>query len=414
MAEKDYGLEHILRIDSELNSIHDLDLLLERILLESRGVVNADAGSIYIKEGDRIHIRYSQNDTLQAKLPKNQKPPYNIFSLDINEKTISGYCALTGELINIPDVYKIPAGSPYSFNTMYDKSTNYASKSMLAIPLKTIDGNLLGVIQVINAKSKSESSKNKVVPFGKRAEGLVRHFASNAAVALQRARMSRAIMHRMIRMSELRDPKETGPHVNRVAGYAGEIYEHWAVKHGVAEHDMNRFKDILKFSAMLHDVGKVAISDVILKKPGKFTEEEYKIMQTHACQGSRLFDDPSSEYDSLAAEVALTHHCNWDGTGYPTRSEINATCVMKVAENSGSPSLKGEEIPLGGRITALADVYDALISRRVYKEPWEEERVLNEMRAMAGTKFDPELVSVFFEILPSIKQIRDLHPETSE
>lgn len=414
MTDKDYGLEHILRIDSELNTIHDLDLLLERILLESRRVVNADAGSIYINEGDKLHIRYSQNDTLQAKLPKNQKLPYNIFSLDINEQTISGYCALTGELINVADVYRIPAGSPFSFNTIYDKSTNYTSKSMLAIPLKMADGNVLGVIQVINAKSKAEASKGKFVPFGKRAEGLVRHFAANAAVALQRARMSRAIMHRMIRMSELRDPKETGPHVNRVAGYAGEIYEHWAVKHGVSEHDMNRFKDILKFSSMLHDVGKVAISDLILKKPTKFTEDEYRIMQTHTCQGSRLFDDPSSEYDSLAAEVALTHHCNWDGTGYPSRAEINATGVMKVREDSGSPSLRGEEIPLGGRITALADVYDALISRRVYKEPWEEDRVLTEMRSMSGTKFDPELVNVFFEILPSIKQIRDLHPETSD
>lgn len=411
MVEKDYGLEHILRIDSELNTIHDLDLLLERILLESRRVVNADAGSIYIMEGDRLHIRYSQNDTLQAKLPKNQKLPYNIFSLPVDGKTVSGYCALTGELVNVPDVYRIPPGSPFSFNTMYDKSTNYKSKSMLAIPLKTVDGNLLGVIQVINAKSRTEASKGKFVPFGKRAEGLVRHFAANAAVALQRARMSRAIMHRMIRMSELRDPKETGPHVNRVAGYAAEIYEHWAVKRGVPEHDMNRYKDILKFSSMLHDVGKVAISDIILKKPGRFTDEEFKIMQTHACQGARLFDEPSSEYDTLAAEVALTHHCNWDGTGYPSRAEINATGVMKVSEGSPSESLSGDEIPLGGRITALADVYDALISRRVYKEPWEEDRVLSEMRAMSGTKFDPELVEVFFEILPDIKLIRDLHPE---
>jgi hypothetical protein len=114
------GMEHkrdvesIIRIDSELNQIQDLDLLLERILLEARRVVHADAGSIYVKEADRLVIKYAQNDTKQRELPPGQKLIYSVFSFPINEKTVSGYCALTGELVNVPDVYNIPDGAPYS------------------------------------------------------------------------------------------------------------------------------------------------------------------------------------------------------------------------------------------------------------------------------------------------------------
>jgi response regulator RpfG family c-di-GMP phosphodiesterase len=223
--------------------------------------------------------------------------------------------------------------------------------------------------------------------------------------------MSRAIILRMIRMSELRDPKETGPHVSRVAGYAAEIYERWAFKRGVGAHEAERFKDILRFSAMLHDVGKVAISDLILKKPAKFTEDEFKVMQGHTWQGAKLFAEPSSDYDSLAAQVALSHHQNWDGTGYPSRTEIAEMGIIDVATGVDSPGLKGEEIPLAGRITGLADVFDALVSRRVYKEPWDIEKVYAEIKSMSGKKFDPELVEVFFEILPAINQIRERYPD---
>jgi HD-GYP domain-containing protein (c-di-GMP phosphodiesterase class II) len=410
MARKQLALEQILSIDSEINIIHDLDLLLERLLLETRKVVNADAGTIYIKEEDRLDFRYSQNDTLQKELPKGQKLIYRIFSIPVDEKTVSGYCALKGEIVNVADIYDLPPGSPYSFNKSFDAMSGYRSKSMLAIPLKTAEGNLLGVIQVINAMD----ADGKVRPFTAEDERLVKHFASSAIVALQRARMSRAIMLRMIRMSELRDPKETGPHVNRVAGYAAEIYERWAFKHSVPEKEAERFKDTLRFSAMLHDVGKVAISDVILKKPSRFTDEEFRIMQGHTWQGARLFAEPSSEYDVLASQVALTHHQNWDGSGYPTRAEIKELGLESLIEPGTAVGLAGAEIPLGGRITALADVYDALVSRRVYKEPWDEDKVYEEIRAMSAKKFDPELVDVFFDILPTIKQIRERYPDTED
>ena len=413
MADTDF--KSIIELDSELNQIQDLDLLLERILLEARKVVRADAGSIYViekedEEGrmvDKLVVKYAQNDTMTKSLPPGQKLIYSVFSLGVNEKSVSGYCALTRKLVNVPDVYHISPGAPYSYNTSYDKISGYKTTSTLAIPLQTAEGRLLGVIQIINSKDKN----GQVVPFSQDDEFLITHFAVNAALALQRAFVTRAMILRMIKMSELRDPKETGTHVNRVAGYAVEIYDRWAYHHEVPEEEKERFKDTLKIASMLHDVGKVAISDLILKKPAKFTPEEYTIMQHHTIYGAQLFEDPQSPVDIIARDVALTHHENWDGTGYPGWVDPLSGRALK-AGNEGKPlGKKGEEIPLTGRIVALADVYDALCSRRVYKEPWTEADVLAEIKQLGGTKFDPELIDVFFEILPSIKQIRSLYPE---
>jgi HD-GYP domain-containing protein (c-di-GMP phosphodiesterase class II) len=414
MARKRTDFKSIIRLDSELNQIQDLDLLLERILLEARKVVHADAGSLYVlekvKEEDRevekLSIKYAHNDTLQKELPPGQKLIYSVFSVAVNEKTISGYCALTKELVNVPDVYNIQEGAPYSYSTSYDRISGYKTTSTLAIPLKTAEGRLLGVLQMINSMNK----QGRVVPFSKDDEFLITHFAANATVALQRAYVTRAMILRMIKMSELRDPKETGTHVNRVAGYAVEIYDRWAFHHGIPDQEREQFRDVLKIAAMLHDVGKVAISDIILKKPARFTPEEYTIMQHHTIYGATLFDDPQSPIDNLARDIALTHHENWDGTGYPGWID---PVTGKAIKTDGHAVLgrKGEEIPLTGRIVAIADVFDALCSKRVYKEPWTEEQVLAEIRRLAGTKFDPELVDVFFEILPSIKQIQNLNPE---
>ncbi|MDR2021080.1 MAG: HD domain-containing protein [Treponema sp.] len=415
MAAKGTDFKSILRLDSELNQIQDLDLLLERILLEARKVVCADAGSIYVLENvkeegvevEKLVIKYSQNDTLQKKLPPGQKLIYSVFSVAINDKTISGYCALTRKLVNVSDVYNIAAGASYSFSTSFDIVSGYKTTSILCIPLKTAEGRLLGVIQMINSKDK----KGKTVPFTRDDEFLITHFAANATMALQRAHVIRAMILRMIKMSELRDPKETGTHVNRVAGYAVEIYDRWAFRHGLSDMEREQFRDMLKIAAMLHDVGKVAISDIILKKPARFTPEEYVIMQHHTVYGALLFDDPQSPLDNIARDIALTHHENWDGTGYPGWIDPVTEKPLKTDKNNAILGKKEEEIPLSGRIVALADVFDALCSKRVYKEPWTEDQVLSEIHKLKGSKFDPEIVDVFFEILPSIKQIQNLNPE---
>jgi HD-GYP domain-containing protein (c-di-GMP phosphodiesterase class II) len=186
----------------------------------------------------------------------------------------------------------------------------------------------------------------------------------------------------------------------------------------VAEAEREKTKDTLKMAAMLHDVGKVGISDLILKKPGRFTPEEFLIMQGHTCFGARLFADPQSELDEISAQVALTHHENWDGTGYPGKVDVFADnpigTPLEKGPDGSARRLKGEEIPLGGRIVAVADVYDALVSKRVYKEAWDPEKVYAEIRSQAGKKFDPEIVEAFFEVLPRIEEIRSRYPEPED
>jgi len=408
----------ILELDSELRKIQDLDLLLERILFEARKVVHADAGSIYIKqteveEGgqviDTLFFKYSQNDTFQKSLLPGQKLIYSIFSMPINEKSVSGYCALTGKTVDIPDMYNIPPDAPYSFNSSFDKRTGYKTISTLTFPLITADGRLLGVIQVIN---KMDDNGNVIV-FSKEDVFLINHFAANAIGALQQAYITRSMILRMIKMAELRDPKETGTHVNRVAGYAVEIYDRWAHEHDIPPAERETFRDILKIGSMLHDVGKVAISDMILKKPARFTPEEFQVMQNHTLYGASLFDDIHSNIDRMARDIALTHHENWNGTGYPGWIDPVSRAHIKTDDTGHPLGRKEDEIPLAGRIVAIADVYDALCSKRVYKEPWDEEKVLEEIRQLAGSKFDPELVNIFFEILPNIKQTQNLYPENA-
>ncbi|MCL2472468.1 MAG: HD domain-containing protein [Treponema sp.] len=415
MISRRMNLKSIIKIDTELIQVQDLDLLLERILLEARSVLHADAGTIYVKEivdekgvmVDKLTMKYSQNDTKQKELPPGQKLIYSVFSVPLNEKTISGYCAITQQLVNVSDAYHLTPGVPYSFGINYDQISGYKTTSILTVPLKTAEGRLLGVIQVINAKDRA----GRTIPFTKNDEFLISHFAVNATMALQKAQLIRTMILRMIKMAELRDPKETGAHVNRVAGYAVEIYDRWASKHNITDVQKDRFKDDFKIATMLHDAGKVAISDIILKKPAKFTPEEYLIMQNHTIYGATLFEDTQSRLDLLSREIAFTHHENWDGTGYPGWVDPVSGETVKAGAEGRPLGKKGDEIPLTGRIVSIADVFDALCSKRVYKDPWTEEDVLIEIRKLAGTKFDPELVDIFFEILPSIKQIQNLYPE---
>jgi response regulator RpfG family c-di-GMP phosphodiesterase len=397
----DLALKRIIELDSELNRIKDEDILLQRILLEARRIVRADAGSIYVVEDRELAIKYSQNDTQQKSLPRGQKLIYPLFKFKINTKSMCGYAAATGKMVNLPNAYKISPSAPYRFDTSVDRKSGYRSRSMLTVPLRTYAGKIIGVIQVINAKNKA----GRIVAFTKNDELVIRHFADNAATALERAQLTRNIILRMIRMAELRDPRETGAHANRVAAYSVELYEAWARAHKVPEKEMARNRDILRSAAMLHDVGKVAISDTILKKPARFTKSEFEIMKRHTYLGARLFLDEQSEFDRFAQLIALTHHEKWNGEGYPGHVDPATGRPTKKGRKGKPVGLRRNEIPIVGRIVAVADVYDALSSRRVYKDSWPKEKVLEELRKLSGKSFDPELVDLFFQILPSIRHI---------
>jgi HD-GYP domain-containing protein (c-di-GMP phosphodiesterase class II) len=403
LTEKE-KLDTLTHLVIELNQVSDLDILMEHILTQARRFVNADAGSIYIVEKDTLQFTYTQNDTLQKRLRSGEKLIYSTFSLPINEQSIAGYVAATGRPLNLPDVYRLEPTRPYKFGKEFDQKSNYNTKSVLTIPLKAANGDVLGILQIINA----QDSENRVIPFSEKDEKMMMHFASIAAVALERAQMTRAIILRMIKMAELRDPKETGAHVNRVGGFAVELYEKWALNRSLAQKIIDKNRDVLRMAAMLHDVGKVAISDIILKKPGRFNNDEFEIMKQHTVLGAQLFLGRQSDFDDAASLVALNHHERWDGNGYPGYVDvITGNPLNGHISPEGKPlGKKGEEIPLFGRIVALADVYDALSSARIYKEAWDESEVLATIEKEAGHHFDSELVEIFFSCLDVIRSIQ--------
>ena len=406
LSEKE-KLESIASLGIELNKINDLDILLERVLFRARQWVNADAGSIYINDGEKLNFVYTQNDTLQSQLSEGEKLIFSTFSIPINDKSIAGYVALTGQALNLPDVYNLPADVSYHFSSQFDQASGYKTTSVLTIPLKTSKGNILGILQIINA----QDEKERVVPYTKDDEKIMYHFAGIAAIALERAKLTRSIIMRMISMAELRDPKETGAHVNRVGSYSVEIYEKWAKRRKIPLEEIDKNRDVLRMAAMLHDVGKIATSDMILKKPGRLNEEEFAVMKQHTIQGARLFLDTQSEFDEAAGIVSLNHHERWDGgaRGYPGHVEVETGEPIegKALDNQAVKLKKGEEIPIFGRIVALADVYDALSSDRCYKEAWDEEKILSIIKEESGKQFDPELVEIFLEIFDTIKSIQE-------
>jgi len=180
--------------------------------------------------------------------------------------------------------------------------------------------------------------------------------------------------------------KETGNHVIRVAEFSKII----ALAYGMGELEV----DLLKQASPMHDIGKVGIPDRILNKPGTLNDEEWKIMQTHAELGYEMLKHSSRPILQAASIVAYEHHEKWDGSGYPR-------------------GLKGEEIHIYGRITAIADVFDALKMKRIYKASWKMEDILTLFKEERGKHFDPTLVDLFFENTPELllvaEQFKDYH-----
>ena len=403
-------LNRILDIDRELDRIKDLDLLLERLLLLARREANADAGTVYIRNGSQLAFTHTQNDTFQAKLKPDEKLIYSFFSIPISDKSISGFVANHETILNIPDMYDISSNAPYHFDPSFDRKTGYKTVSSLTFPLVSSDGELLGVMQLLNARG----DDGLFIPFKPEDEPFFEIFARFGSKAIQRAQMTRNLLVTITRFAGLRDPKETDAHVNRVGSFSMEIYEAWAKRRRMDPEEREKNKDILRMAAMLHDVGKVGISDIILKKPGRFDDDEYRIMQSHTWLGARQFLD-KSELDIIAQEVALYHHENWDGSGYPGKIGDLFEADKYIRDVEERPEgLRGEEIPLFARVVAIADVYDALCSKRAYKEAWNEDEVLKVMKEESGNKFDPELIEAFFSVLPTLRSIKERYRDSPE
>jgi len=276
LSEKE-KINLITQISLDINQVKDVDILLEKILTNARKFFNADAGSIYLKDGDELKFSYTQNDTLQSRLGPKKKLIYSTFSLPCNNMSIAGYVAHSCKALNIPDVYQIINTAPYRFDSKFDILSEYKTCSMLTVPMTNQSGEALGAMQIINA----QDDRGNMIPFSAFDESLIMHFGTSAALALERAQMTRNIILRLISMAELRDPQETGAHVNRVGAYSVEIFEEWAKEKKLALEIVERQKDLLRMAAMLHDVGKVAISDLILKKPARLDMDEFEVIKSH-------------------------------------------------------------------------------------------------------------------------------------
>jgi putative two-component system response regulator len=191
-------------------------------------------------------------------------------------------------------------------------------------------------------------------------------------------------------LAEYRDP-ETGGHIKRTQNYVKLLSQHLKDSGRYNGFFTDYYISLLHRSAPLHDIGKVGICDSILLKPGKLTVEEFEQMKKHTTYGLNALkvseqEMGESSFLRLAGEVANSHHERWDGSGYPF-------------------GLKGEEIPISGRIMAIADVYDALISKRVYKSPMPHKQAVEIILASKGSHFDPNMVDTFEEIEDSFRMI---------
>ena len=199
-----------------------------------------------------------------------------------------------------------------------------------------------------------------------------------------------ATINVMANLVESRD-NTTGGHIDRTQQYLSILVDE-LLRAGVYSDEIAHWNlDALLPSAQLHDVGKITVSDLILNKPGKLTDEEFDLMKLHCDEGERIIDEMivKAEEDGFlihAKKFASHHHEKWDGTGYPRK-------------------LDGEGIPLEGRVMAIADVYDALVSERPYKKPFTHEQAIEIIKTGAGTQFDPSLVDVFLSVEDSFSQV---------
>jgi HD-GYP domain-containing protein (c-di-GMP phosphodiesterase class II) len=412
MATSDQtNFDKIIKITRELLQLHDLDMLLERMLTEVRNVVNADAGSIYLVEGSNLKFSYTQNNTLQKKLPFGKKLIYSTFSIQINNNSIAGYVANTGMLVNIPDAYRIDSFQPYSFDKYFDETTGYRTQSTLAVAIKNSLGKVTGVIQLINSLDLNQSIR----PFTATEESIVQMFADSTAIAIEQAQMMRSMIVRINKMLKLHDPTETAAHNNRIAAYSIEVYEVWARKKGIPKREIQHNCDILRMAAMLHDIGKIAIPSHILKKPyAELDPEEMKIFRQHVIYGAHLFPNVFSAFEEMAQAISLNHHENWDGSGYPGHIRIEDGLPLPGYEKTDGSAFgkSGNEIPIYARIVAVANEYDDLIHRATEKPGKDIKSVaIEKILAGAGKQFDPDVVAAFIGCLEVIDSIGTRYPD---
>ena len=356
VVESQRILELLFSYMPKIAAERKMDNLLVLMADLGRSIVSADRCSLWLVDED--------NGELWTKVAHG----VNELRIPLNAGFV-GYSVRTGEPLLIKDAYQDPR-----FDRRSDEKTHYRTTSVMTVPLMNSMGHVMGVFQAINKQGVNEKGEQDVFSIQdlERLSLTAVYSAKTVESAMLNAELEatqREIIHILGDASESRS-QETGDHIQRVA----EISYTLAKLIGLPEEDV----DNIRLAAPMHDLGKVGIPDAILNKPGRFTDEEYAIMKSHSEKGYNMLCNSKRKLLRFAAEIARSHHERWDGRGYPR-------------------GIAGEEIPLAGRICAIADVLDALSSPRCYKQPWPEEKVKEEFIKQRGAQFQPELVDVLIE-----------------
>ena len=302
---------------------------------------------------DRYRLLFAKDGARAIELAVNEKP--DLILLDVMMPEMTGY--------DVCRVLKANPGTsaiPVIFVTALTDATD------------EVDGFEAGAVDFISKPLSPAVVKARV----KLHLSLVR---------MEELRASRlAIVQRLGLAAEYKD-NETGLHVIRMSHYARLL--------GIAAGLDEQAAEDLFIAAPMHDIGKIGIPDRILQKPGRLTPDEWQVMQTHPNIGAHIIGHHETGMLAVAHDVALCHHEKWDGSGYPNRR-------------------RGEDIPLAGRIVAVADVFDALTSVRPYKPAWTVEQACAWMREQRGSHFEPRLVDLFMDLLPQVLPIMERWAET--
>ncbi len=358
LARKERTLETVLHLERALSSFRDIkELVASQMVPELVRLLAADRGSVFLIDRERKEL-YSVL-AMGAEIQEIRMPI---------TRGLAGYVARTGQMVNVPDAHK-----DERFNPDIDRRTGYRTKSVLAAPMHDSTGERIGVVQVIN--------KIGADVFSHEDEELLEAFAAEAGIAIANTRLveeQRGLFESFIAsMASALDARDqmTAGHAQRVTEYAVGVGREM----GLSRQELER----IRIAGMLHDLGKIGTPDGILKKPGKLTPEEYEDIKRHVTYTRTIVRNLRlpTELKGIAEEASGHHEC-YDGSGYPD-------------------GLRGEQIPFLSRIIAVADVFDAITSKRYYREAMPIERAVEVIREGAGSHFDPKVVVGFLKYFES-------------
>lgn len=351
-------LQILMDVAQELTAERDLDRLLDLIMTKATEVMDCDRSTLYLIDWDQ--------GKLWSKIAQGAKP----IRLEMGHG-IAGQVAETGEVYNTEDVYR-----DARFDRTWDEKNFFRTKTMLCVPMVDRQGERIGLIQCIN---------KKIGIFETEDEEILRALASQAAVAIENAQHiedQRRLLHSvMISLASTVDHRDyiTGGHTRRVTMYTLVLAKALGTTN---PKDLQR----LEYAGLLHDYGKIGVPEAVLTKPGKLTDEEYKQMQMHVVYTREILSQIYFPKDLVQVPfIAAQHHEKINGKGYPD-------------------GLKGDEITFGGKIMAVADVFDALSANRQYRGPMPLKDLLALFQRDKGAAFEPEIVDSLFRSLPEIRE----------